>query len=123
MDNIDDKSIKKSVDDKSTDKSKVSKTTGLSTDPKKTVGWSSIVILILGAVVVIYSAVAPGVDQSRRIFGVVMMLLWSILWALILWVLWKNGKRDTSWILLIIPVTIMLIFFVFILIMNIGTSI
>ncbi|CAH6420581.1 Hypothetical protein HVR_LOCUS1228 [uncultured virus] len=82
--------------------------------------WPSIIIGILGAVVVIYTAVAPGVATDRRVFGIVIMALWTIVWALILWVLWKECHRAESWWLLLIPVIIMAIFFVLIIILNVG---
>jgi len=82
--------------------------------------WPSIIIGILGAIVVIYTAVAPKVSTDRRLFGVVLMTLWTIVWALILWVLWKECHRSASWWLLLIAVIIMAIFFILIIIMNIG---
>jgi len=87
------------------------------------VPWPTIIISILGAVVVIYTAVAPNVDNNRRVFGVVLMLLWTIVWALILWVLWKDYHRPASWWLLLIPVIIMALFFILIIVMNVGASI
>ena len=82
--------------------------------------WPSIIIGVLGAIVVIYIAVAPGVATDRRLFGVIIMALWTIVWALILWVLWKECHRVASWWLLLIPIAIMAIFFILIIIMNIG---
>lgn len=82
--------------------------------------WPTIIISVLGAIVVIYTAVAPGVVNDRRIFGIILMILWTIVWALILWVLWKECHRAASWWLLLIPVIIMAIFFILIIVMNIG---
>lgn len=85
--------------------------------------WPTIIISVIGAIIVIYIAVAPNVDENRRIFGIVLMTLWTIAWALILWVLWKEGHRASSWWLLLIPVIAMALFFIVIIILNIGSSI
>jgi hypothetical protein len=85
--------------------------------------WPTIIISVLGAIVVIYTAVAPNVDENRRVFGIVLMVLWTLIWALILWVLWKECHRSASWWLLLIPVIIMALFFILIIIMNVGSSI
>ena len=84
--------------------------------------WPTIIISMLGAVVIIYAAVAPRVDHNRRLFGVVLMLLWTLIWAIILWVLWRECHHSAAWWLLLIPVIIMAIFFILIIIMNIGSS-
>lgn len=85
--------------------------------------WPTIIISILGAIVIIYTAVAPNVDENRRIFGVVFLLLWTLIWAILLWVLWRECHRSSSWWLLLIPVITMALFFVLIIIMNVGSSI
>ena len=90
--------------------------------PGPKVPWQSIIVLLFGAVIVIYAAVAPNVQTTRRVFSVVMMLLWSILWALVLWLTWKDGKEVSAWLLMIIPITLMIIYFVLILIMNIDSE-
>ena len=82
--------------------------------------WPTIIISVIGAIIIVYTAVAPNVNNDRRIFGIVLMTLWTIVWALILWVLWKECHRAATWWLLIVPVTIMALFFILIIIMNIG---
>lgn len=82
--------------------------------------WPTIIISVLGAIIVVYTAVAPNVNTDRRIFGIIMMTLWTIVWALILWVLWKECHRAVTWWLLLIPVAIMALFFIVIILMNIG---
>lgn len=85
--------------------------------------WPTIIISVLGAIVVIYTAVAPNVDENRRIFGIVLMTLWTIIWALILWVLWRECQREASWWLLLIPVIMMALFFILIIVIDVGSSI
>lgn len=85
--------------------------------------WPTIIISVLGAIVIIYTAVAPNVDENRRVFGVVFLLLWTLIWAILLWVLWRECHRSASWWLLLIPVIAMALFFVLIIVMNVGSSI
>lgn len=92
-------------------------------EPKDVNPWPTIIMSVLGAIVIIYTAVAPNVDENRRIFGVVFLLLWTLIWAILLWVLWRECHRSASWWLLLIPVIAMALFFVLIIVMNVGSSI
>lgn len=85
------------------------------------VPWPSIIMLILGLFIVVYTAIAPGVNNDRRVFGVILILLWTFLWALILFSLWNESLEAETWWLLIIPVSIMAIFFIIIIILDVGT--
>ena len=84
--------------------------------------WPTIIVSVLGAIVVIYTAVAPQISTDRRILGIVMITLWTIVWALILWALWKEHHIEATWWLLIIPVAIMALFFVLIILMDLGSQ-
>lgn len=86
------------------------------------VSWQAILVLVLGAIIVIYSAVAPGVQDTRRVFSAVMMALWAALWALVLWLLWRDGKGTVAWLLTLVPVALMIVFFVFVILMNIDSQ-
>ena len=85
--------------------------------------WPTIIISVLGAIVVMYTAIAPGVDENRRIFGVIITILWTVMWALILWVLWKDCHRSATWWLLLVPVALLAVFFILIIVANVGSSI
>ena len=85
--------------------------------------WPSIIIAVIGAVILMYTAVAPNVDINRRLFGIMMVLLWCTMWALVLWVLWKECHRPVTWWLLFIPVILVLIFFVLVILADAGASI
>ena len=87
-----------------------------------TVAWPAIILALIGGILVVYTAIAPGVDTNARIFGIVLLTLWTIMWALILWVLWRGCRRSISWWLLLIPLIVMGLFFVLIIIMNMGSS-
>lgn len=82
--------------------------------------WPMIIISILGIALLIYTAVAPDIDSSRRSFGVVLIILWTLLWALLLWVLWKENQRAAAWWLLLISSVSILLFFILIIVMNLG---
>lgn len=85
--------------------------------------WPSIIIAVIGGVILMYTAVAPNVDINRRLFGIMMVLLWCTMWALVLWVLWKECHRPVTWWLLFIPVILVLIFFVLVILADVGASI
>lgn len=80
----------------------------------------SIVLAVIAAIMVVYTAVAPNVFDDRRMLGIILLSLWSAMWALILWVIAKDTDVYYVWWILIIPVTSMLLFFILIIVMNIG---
>lgn len=80
--------------------------------------WPTIIIAVLGASLTIYTAVAPNIDNSRRGFGAILIILWTLLWALLLWILWRNNNRAAAWWLLLIPSISIILFFVFIVVMD-----
>lgn len=82
--------------------------------------WPVIIISMVGAIFTVYTAVAPNIDSNRRVFGVVLLILWTVIWALLLWVLWRECRQSTSWWLLLIPLTAMILFLVLIIILNLG---
>ena len=96
---------------------------GASCDAGSRVAWPAIILALIGGVLVVYTAIAPGVNTNARIFGIILLTLWTIMWALILWVMWRDCHRSISWWLLFIPLTVMGLFFVLIIIMNMGMSI
>jgi hypothetical protein len=88
---------------------------------KPRICWQALAILVFGAFIVIYAAVAPGVQTNRRVFSIVMMLLWAILWALILWITWKDSSNLVVWLLFLIPLSLMIVFFILVIVMNIDS--
>lgn len=82
--------------------------------------WPTIIIAGIGAGLLMYTAVGQGIPQDRRIFGIVMILLWTLLWALLAWVLWRECHVAGAWWLLIIGVAILVLFFVIVIALNLG---
>lgn len=87
-----------------------------------TIPWPMIIISIIGAIIVIYTAVAPNIDETRRVFGVVFTILWTLIWAIILWVLWRECYTSMTWWLLLLPTTLIILFWIAIIIFNAGSS-
>lgn len=87
---------------------------------KVPIPWPPILMAIMGVIIVVFTAVAPGIPNDRRLFGVIILTLWTIVWALILWVLWREGRYGATWWLLLIPSAIMILFFVVIIILKVG---
>jgi hypothetical protein len=82
--------------------------------------WPVIIVAIVGGVLVIYTAVAPGVSTDRRAFGAILLGLWTLAWALILWVIWRECHHPAAWWLLLVPIALMTLFFVLIIILDLG---
>jgi len=89
-------------------------------DKPPKVCWQSIIVLVFAAIIVIYAAVAPNVEDTKRVFSIIMMILWATLWAIVLWVIWKDGKSLSSWLMLIVPIALMIVFFVLVVILNVD---
>jgi hypothetical protein len=88
--------------------------------PNERPPWPTIIISAIGAGLLMYTAVGQNIPQDRRIFGIVMIILWTLLWALILWVLWREYHIAAAWWLLVIGVAIIVIFFVIVIALNLG---
>lgn len=88
---------------------------------RDSVPWPTIITVITGGVLIIYTAIAPNVNPNRRIFGVLLLLLWTILWGILLGVMWAKGNYIYPWWLMFIPIVLMLLFFLFVIVFNIGS--
>lgn len=84
--------------------------------------WPLILVAIVGAVVIICSCVLPNISDNLRIFGIVLILLWTIKWCLILWVLWKENHIALSWWMSLIAIIMDILFLVLILILKLGVN-
>lgn len=84
--------------------------------------WPTILISVFGGILIVYTAVAPDILNNKRVFGIVMIGLWTLLWALLLWVLWRDKYYAISWWMLLVPVTVILLFFILVIIMNLGSQ-
>jgi len=82
--------------------------------------WPAIIVLMVGVILIIYTAVGPNITHNNRIFGVILLLLWTLLWSLLLWIIWREYKRETTWWVLLIPMVSMILFFVLIIAMGMG---
>ncbi len=81
--------------------------------------WPVFVMAIIGLGLAIYTAIGPNIKANRIVFGFIFLVLWTIMWCLILWVLWKSGQYKQTWLLLIVPITLAMIFFIVVVILAI----
>jgi len=84
--------------------------------------WPAILLASIGAVGVIYAAVAPNVDENRRVFGIVFSILWCMMFAIIMWAFWCNKQENSAWWLFVLSLSLYLLFFILIIMFNIGQS-
>lgn len=81
------------------------------------VPWPVIIVAIIGIIIILYIAIGPYISNSKRIFGVTLLILWTLIWCLLLWVLWSEGYYSMSWWLMLIPIFTMVIFFAIVIIL------
>ena len=84
---------------------------------KHQIPWPAIIVGIIGIILSVYTLVGP-VFENRKLFGFTLIILWTLLWFIILWKLWSLDKYVNTWWLLLLPVTIMILFFVLIILLN-----
>jgi len=85
---------------------------------KDSVPWPSIIMLIFGGIIVLFTIAGPNIPSDIKILGVMLVVLWSLLWTLILWLLWIQYTEAISWWLSILPIIIIILFFVLIILLN-----
>lgn len=72
----------------------------------------AIIMGIAGAITVMSIAIIPGIDRERRIFGIILIILWTAIWAVVLIMITNECQPEICWWLLLISIIIMLIFFI-----------
>jgi hypothetical protein len=85
--------------------------------------WAAIIMLIFGGILLIYTAMGSNINTNVKIFGIIMVLLWSLLWSILLYLLWKDNFVTSTWWMLVIGVSVLTFFFVLIIILNVDNSI
>lgn len=77
-----------------------------------------IIVACLGGAFTIYAAVGPNIPQTIRIFSILVLLLWTILWSLILYVLHKDKYIETSYWMLFLALIPLIYFFIVVVILQ-----
>lgn len=85
--------------------------------------WASIIVCVTGFIIVLYIAINPYIDFQRKFFGTILLTLWTILWGLILWRLWEDGYEAQCWWLLVVPITLIVLYFILIILLNVEASV
>lgn len=85
------------------------------------VPWPLIIMVILGLGLVLYTALLSGnIASARRNFSILLLLLWTLLWSMLLWVLWRQCEDVLSWWLLVFSSIIIITFFILVVALNLG---
>lgn len=85
--------------------------------------WPVIIVLIIGLIATIYAFFAIDVLQSRRIFAGIILGLWTLIWVLILWLMWSEHHYRATWWMAILPVFVIVLFVVLVLVFNLGSNV
>jgi hypothetical protein len=78
--------------------------------------WPVIIMAIVGFVLAVYTAIGFNVNQNLIVFGAIFIFLWTVMWCLILWVLWNSGQYTEAWGLLILPLVLVFLFFMIVIV-------
>ena len=68
------------------------------------VPWPAIIMALIAIVALVFVGLIPRLSMTYRIIAIIMVLVWSILWIIVLWALWRYGQRTLAWILLLLPI-------------------
>lgn len=78
--------------------------------------WPVIIMAIVGFALVIYTCIGPNMNNHLIVFGALFIFLWTLMWCIILWVMWKARQYTETWGLLILPLVLVFLFFMIILV-------
>lgn len=85
--------------------------------------WPALIIGIIGLILFIWTLVDGNIDPNRKVFGCLMIFLWTIVWVLILILLWLKMAYGITWWLLVVSAVVIITFFVVIVFINVGNTI
>jgi hypothetical protein len=83
-----------------------------------TAPWPAIILAIIGIAAAVYSGFAPNISSNRRIFAAVTLAVWTLVWCILLWIIWKYNYVDAAWYLLLLSVIFLAAFFIVIVALN-----
>jgi hypothetical protein len=82
--------------------------------------WPAILVAIIGLGIMLYTIFATNVTPSRNIFGGTLIFLWTLVWFIILWVLWKQCYTVVTWWICLIPISLTILFAILLITFNFG---
>jgi hypothetical protein len=85
--------------------------------------WASIIMSIFGIILLLCTALGAGIDTNVKIFGILMILLWTLTWSIILYLLWKDNFIKSTWWMLVIGTSVLTLFYYLIVVFNVDNSI
>jgi hypothetical protein len=85
--------------------------------------WASIIMSIFGSILLLCTALGVGIDTNVKIFGILMILLWTLTWSIILYLLWKDNFINSTWWMLVIGTSVLTLFYCLIVVFNVDNSI
>jgi len=85
--------------------------------------WASIIMSVYGVILLLCTAMGIGIDTNVKIFGILMIILWTSTWSIILYLLWKDNIINSTWWMLIIGTSVLTLFYYLIVVFNVDNSI
>lgn len=84
--------------------------------------WQLIIIAMVGSGMLLYTILMAKISESRRQFSLGVIILWTLLWVVIFWSLWRRCYTTVIWWLLLFSLSIITLFFVIIVALDLGSS-
>ena len=85
--------------------------------------WAMIIMMITGGILLVYTTLGENIDSNVKIFGILMIVLWTLMWSFILYLLWKDNYITSTWWMLVLGISALIFFFILIIILNVDKSI
>ena len=78
-----------------------------------------IILAIIGIVVSIIAAYKSKRSNTEKVSGIVMSVLWTVLWIFLMFQLCKRGHEGWAWVILLLPIIFWVIIFVLVFVFGI----
>jgi hypothetical protein len=84
--------------------------------------WPMIIMFLVGMGFLLYTILVARISNSRRQFSIGVIVLWTLLWTLIFWAMWRQRYTTATWWFLLIAVSVLLFFFVVMVTLDLGAA-
>ena len=80
--------------------------------------WPVIIVSVVGGVLAMYTALTPHIGMTRRIYALILIISWTLLWVFLLLVPWRHGMHTQAWLLAVIAIAGLALFFIILILLD-----
>ena len=84
--------------------------------------WPMIIMGMIGGGMLLYTILMAPISNSRRQFLLGIIILWTLLWMVIFWSLWRRCYTTVIWWLLLFAITLLTFIFVVMAVLDLGSA-